>query len=82
MKLISISNRNKKHFIVLISFSNALTYLNHLLDWPLVRLASQRVPNFIDLKAVLLSIECAKSADPSRSLDSIYLTCNYIYGSP
>ena len=82
MKLISITNRNKKHFIVLILFSNALTYLNHLLDWPLVRLASQRVPNFIDLKAVLLSIECAKSADPSRSLDSIYLTCNYIYGSP
>lgn len=82
MKLISLTNRNKMHLIALILFSNALTYLNHLLDWPLVRLASQRVPNFIDLKAVLLSIECAKSADPIRSLDSIYLTCNYIYGSP
>jgi hypothetical protein len=68
--------------ISLILFSNLITYLNYLLDWPLVRLANQRVPNFIDLKAVLLSIECAKSADPIRSLDSIYLTCNYIYGSP
>jgi hypothetical protein len=68
--------------ISLILFSNLITYLNYLLDWPLVRLANLRVPNFIDLKAVLLSIECAKSADPNRSLDSIYLTCNYIYGSP
>ena len=82
MKLMSFTNRNKKQLIALILFSNTLTYLNHLLDWPLVRLANLRVPNFIDLKAVLLSIECAKSADPSSSLDSIYLTCNYIYGSP
>jgi len=82
MKLISLTNRNKIHLIALIVFSNALTYLNYLLDWPLVKLANLRVPNFIDLKAVLLSIECAKSADPIRSLDSIYLTCNYTYGSP
>ena len=82
MKLISHTNRNIKNVIAFILYSNALTYFNYLLDWPLVRLANLRVPNFIDLKAVLLSIECAKSADSSSSLDSIYLTCNYIYGSP
>lgn len=82
MKLISHTNRNIKNVIAFILYSNALTYFNYLLDWPLVRLANLRVPNFIDLKAVLLSIECAKSADPSSSLDSIFITCNYIYGSP
>lgn len=82
MKTTSLDNRNKKQLMALILFSNVLTYLNYLLDWPLVRLANQRVPNFIDLKAVLVSIECGKSADPSSSLDSIYLTCSYIYGSP
>ena len=63
-------------------FSNLLTYLNYLWDWPLVKLANQRVPHFIDLKVTLESIECAKSADPSSSLNTLYLTCNYIYGSP
>ena len=82
MKLISHTNKNIKNIIAFILYSNVLTYLNYLLDWPLVRLANLRVPNFIDLKAVLLSIECAKSADPSSSLDSIFTTCNYIYGSP
>ena len=82
MKTTNLTNSNKMQLISLILFSNLITYLNYLLDWPLVRLANLRIPNFIDLKAVLLSIECAKSADPIRSLDSIYLTCNYIYGSP
>ena len=82
MKLISHTNKNIKNIIAYILYSNVLTYLNYLLDWPLVRLANLRIPNFIDLKAVLLSIECAKSADPSSSLDSIFTTCNYIYGSP
>ena len=82
MKLISHTNKNIKNIIAYILYSNVLTYLNYLMDWPLVRLANLRVPNFIDLKAVLLSIECAKSADPSSSLDSIFTTCNYIYGSP
>lgn len=82
MKLISHTNKNIKNIIAYILYSNVLTYLNYLMDWPLVRLANLRIPNFIDLKAVLLSIECAKSADPSSSLDSIFTTCNYIYGSP
>lgn len=82
MKLISYTNRNIKNVIAFILYSNVLTYFNYLLDWPLVRLANSRVPNFIDLKAVLLSIECAKSADPNSSLGSIFTTCNYIYGSP
>jgi len=82
MKTISLIRGNRKHFAVLILISNLLTYLNYLLDWPLVKLANQRVPNFIDLKATLVSIECAKSADPSSSLNELYLTCNYIYGSP
>lgn len=63
-------------------FSNLLTYLNYLWDWPLVKLANQRAPHFVDLKVTLESIECAKSADPSSSLEALYLTCNYIYGSP
>jgi hypothetical protein len=82
MKTTNLTNSNKMQLISLILFSNLITYLNYLLDWPLVRMANLRIPNFIDLKAVLLSIECAKSADPIRTLDSIYLTCNYIYGSP
>ena len=82
MKLISHTNKNIKNIIAYILYSNVLTYLNYLMDWPLVLLANLRIPNFIDLKAVLLSIECAKSADPSSSLDSIFTTCNYIYGSP
>lgn len=82
MKLISYTNRNIKNVIAFILYSNVLTYFNYLLDGPLVRLANSRVPNFIDLKAVLLSIECAKSADPNSSLGSIFTTCNYIYGSP
>lgn len=75
-------NSKKNNFVLLILFSNLCTYLNYLLDWPFVRLANQRVQGFIDLNAVLRSIECAKFADPSTSLDSLYLTCNYIYGSP
>lgn len=82
MSTMSVIYSNKKRLAVLILFSNLLTYLNYFLDWPLVRLANLRVPNFIDLKATLESIECAKSADSGLSLDTIYLTCNYVYGYP
>ena len=82
MKTANFVDNNKKHLVALILFSNLVTYLNYLLDWPIVKLANLRAPSFIDLKAVLESIECAKSADPSISLNSLYLTCNYIYGSP
>jgi hypothetical protein len=82
MKTTSLMRGNRKHLAVLILISNLLTYLNYLLDWPLVKLANQRLPNFVDLKATLESIECAKSADPSSSLNELYLTCSYIYGSP
>lgn len=82
MKTHNLLYKNKYHLIALILFSNLITYLNYLLDWPLVKQANLRVPSFIDLNAVVESIECAKSANPNSSLNSLFLTCNYIYGSP
>lgn len=82
MRKISQIFSARKKIVIVILFSNLVTVLNFLLDWPLVKIANQRASDFVDLKLVFDSIECAKLADSNISLNSLYLTCNYIYGSP
>ena len=44
----------------LICFANLTTFLNYILDWPVVKFANFRVPNFTDSQP-LKSIKCFSS---------------------
>ena len=68
--------------LALIILANLLLFVNHFLDWPLVKFAKLRAKeDFIDLSAVLKSIECMEFPIQNIPIDIAYKNCNYLYGS-
>ena len=66
----------------LICFANLTTFLNYILDWPVVKFANFRVPNFTDSQP-LKSIKCFSSygLDIYDIEHESFAECGYNYGS-
>ena len=68
--------------LLVVLFANLLVLINYFFDWPLVKFAKLRPQSdFIDLSAVLKSIECMQIQNQNIPLDIAYKNCNYLYGS-
>jgi hypothetical protein len=72
----------KLQLLFLIGFSNLITVINYLLDWPLVKFANFRVPDFTDSQP-LKSIECFGSLGLNvyDIENPAFPDCGYNYGS-
>jgi hypothetical protein len=78
-----ISNKSRKiQVFYLICFANLTTFLNYILDWPVVKFANFRVPDFTDSQP-LKSIKCFSSfgLDIYDIKHESFAECGYNYGS-
>ena len=76
----SIFTSNNFKTMLLVIFSNIVTIVNLILDWPLIKFANMRVPGYTDSN-VLESVKCFSEGLDVYSTDFHTSDCVYAYGS-
>ena len=66
------------NYLSMVLFANLITFVNYILDWPLVRLAGIRLYSFVDTFDVLRIIQCV---DRDVFNAEVNKECKFYYGS-
>jgi len=66
------------NYLSMVLFANYITFINYILDWPLVRLAGIRLYSFVDTFDVLRIIQCV---DREVFNAEVNKECKFYYGS-